>query len=119
VADNRVEIGVQQRLAAAQRDDAGAQRRKSIDPAKHVVRGDRGGMIVELVAVPAREIAAAGRNEVRENRPVWKSQRQDEHPGLAEPPACPSKGLRESCRQHGKPPFGRGATEHPMFSQTL
>jgi hypothetical protein len=64
VADDLVELGMQQRPAAAQRHDAGAQVRQSIDAPKHVGCRNRRGVIVELVAVRARQVASTDRDKV-------------------------------------------------------
>ena len=70
VPDEVVELRMQHRLAATQRDDADSKIRKEIDPpAEHLDRNRLGDTVV-LIAVRARDVAASRRNQVRENRVV-------------------------------------------------
>ena len=63
-----VEIGVQQRLAAADVDRARAEQREPIDAVEHQLCGHRLRVLVVLVAVRARQVAAADRNDLGEDR---------------------------------------------------
>ena len=63
--DDIVEIGVQQRLAAGERQDAGAQVGQLVDPGDHHLGRDGLREIVVFVAVGAGQIAAADGNNVR------------------------------------------------------
>ena len=78
-ADDVVEFGMHQRLAAGDGDDRGAQRAQLVDAAIHFV--DRHGLreVVELVAVGAGKVAAAHGNDVRQQRMVGRGERADGH----------------------------------------
>src|SRR6185436_7588606 len=68
VADERVEIRVQHRLAAAERDDRCAKRRQLIDARLHDVCRHRSRHLVVLVAVAAVDVAAANGDDLDEQR---------------------------------------------------
>ena len=68
LADDVVEFGVQQRLAAGDGDDGGAEAAEVVDAAAHLVDGDGVGDVVELVAVGAGQVAAAHGHDVRHVR---------------------------------------------------
>ena len=68
VPDEAVEIRMQHRLAAAESDDGGAERRELVDPAQHGLGGDRRRHLVVLVAVAAIDVAAANGNDLHEQR---------------------------------------------------
>ena len=57
--DDLVEIGMQERLAAADGDDGGAQRAEPVNAAEHFLGGNGIREIVVFVAIGAGEIAAA------------------------------------------------------------
>ncbi len=82
--DDFVELGVEERLAAADGDDGGAHGTQAVNAAKHFVERDRVREIVEFVAIRAREIAAANRNDVREKRVARGGEPLREHAELAE-----------------------------------
>jgi hypothetical protein len=63
---------MEQRFSAADGDDGRAKIAEEIDAAQHLVGGHGLGEIVELVAVGAGEIAAADRDEMREQRMVGR-----------------------------------------------
>src|ERR1700722_7269372 len=67
VADYIVEIGMKKRFTAADGDDRRAQTRQIIQAALHFVQRNRLREIVELIAIRAGKIAAANRNNVRED----------------------------------------------------
>ena len=68
--DDAREVGMQQRLTAADRDDRGAQFRELVDAAEHLLGRHRIRVIVVLVAVSAREVAAAHGHDVHEHRAI-------------------------------------------------
>jgi hypothetical protein len=74
VANDLVEIGMQQRLASAQRHDTGPEIDQAIDPAQHVHGRNRRRAIVVLVAIRARKIAATDRDEMCRDRPVAEAE---------------------------------------------
>ena len=63
-------VGVHQRLAAAERDDAGAQLRQPVHAAKHLTCRNGRRMIVELIAIRASQVTASYRDEVGGDRLV-------------------------------------------------
>ena len=65
-ADDVVEFGMQQRLAAADGDDGRTEGGEAVDAAEHLVERDGLREIVVFVAIRAREIAAADGNDVRQ-----------------------------------------------------
>ena len=81
-----VEIGVQERLASAERDDAGAKFRQPVHAAKNLIGTDGRRVVVELIAIGASQITAAYGDEVGGDRPILEPKRFDEHAGLAERP---------------------------------
>ncbi len=60
-----VEVGMQQRFAAADGDDGRAHFAEAVDAPEHFLERHRLGEIVEFVAVGAGEVAAADRDDVR------------------------------------------------------
>ena len=82
--DDLVQIGMQQRLAAALRDDGGAQARQMVDAAEHLF--ERHGLrdFVVFVAVRAGEIAAPRGNDVRQDGMAGGSQAARDHPPFAQ-----------------------------------
>ena len=67
-ADQLVEIGMEHRLAAAERHHGRLEARQMIDPFDHRLRRHRVRHFVVLVAVAAVDVAAADRNDVDEKR---------------------------------------------------
>ena len=57
--DDRVEVGVEERLAAGDGDDGGAEAGEVVDAADHLIEGDGFGDVVVLIAISAGEIAPA------------------------------------------------------------
>src|SRR5580704_7769290 len=80
-ANDVVEFGMHERLAAGNRNDRGAERTQLVDAAIHFVERDGLREIVELVAVSAGQVAAAHGNDVRQQRMVGRSQCTDGHVG--------------------------------------
>jgi hypothetical protein len=62
--NNVVEIRMQQRFAAANGNNRRSQFLQLVYPAQHLRGCDRLGKIVEFVAISARQIAPANRNQV-------------------------------------------------------
>ena len=75
---------VQQRLASADGNDRGAERRQQIDAVEHLLQRDGLGEIVELVAVGAGKIAAADGNQVRQDRVALGGKPFGNHAPLAQ-----------------------------------
>ena len=71
---------MQCRLTAAQRNNGCPQACQVIDPAQHLIGGDRIGYIVVLVAVGAIEIAPPDRHYLCEDRVPAGLHCTDEHP---------------------------------------
>ena len=101
--DDQVQVGMQQRLAAADGDDAGAQVGQPVEPLVHVVERHGLGMIVVLVAVGAGKIAAAHGNDVRQHRMAGGGQPLGDHPDF---PRAPVRGQA----------LRRALTASPWFS---
>jgi hypothetical protein len=87
VTDDLKELGVQEWLAAAQRDDARPECGEPIDASFQLATRHRIRRVVELVAVRAREIAASGRDDLRDHRRVRRLKRARERSGFADSPA--------------------------------
>ena len=85
-ADDVIEIGMEERLTAAHRHDPRTQVCEQVDAPKDVTRRNGLRMVVVLVAVRAREVAAPDRNQMRRDGCVWKAERLREHSRLPEPP---------------------------------
>ena len=92
--DDVIEIRVQHRLAAAERDDAGSESGQMVDATKEFFDRYRRGVIVELVAVGAGKIAATHGNHVDQDRMVLVHEAVGDHSHLAhlapkvQPPAA-------------------------------
>ncbi len=69
-ADDLVEFGMQQGLAAADGDDRRSQFRQLVDTLEHEFSGNGFGKIVVLVAVLASQVAAADGNDMRQQRMI-------------------------------------------------
>jgi hypothetical protein len=68
VLNDSFELGVQEGLAATDRNDGRSQRGQPVDATKHYLEGNGFRDFVEFVAVSAGEIATPNRNKVGENR---------------------------------------------------
>ena len=64
-ANQQVQVGMEQRLAAAEGKDAEAERRQVVDAAQHVRRGYRRREVVIFIAIFAGQVAAADGDDVR------------------------------------------------------
>src|SRR5581483_2930763 len=82
-ANDAVQLRMEQRLASADSDDRGAQVRQLVHTAVHILQRHGLGKVIELVAVLASEIAAAHRNEVRQQRMIGSEQSAQHFPGTA------------------------------------
>ncbi len=82
--DDGVQIGMQQRLAAADGDDGGAHRAQQVDAAKHFLGGNGLGKIVEFIAIRAGKIAAARGNDVHQQRMPRGNHAFDDHAQFAQ-----------------------------------
>ena len=85
--DESVEVRVEHRLPAAERDDRGAERRELVDPRDHLVGRHRRRHLVVLVAVPAVDVAPADRHDVDEQGMIGPREPSDE---LADRPRAPT-----------------------------
>jgi len=83
VADQLVEIRVQQRLAAADLDVRGAQPGQVVEALAHGRQGHRRRVVVVLVAVGAGQVAAADRHDLREERMPCRLEAARDHSGLS------------------------------------
>jgi hypothetical protein len=90
--DDAVEIGMEERLAAADGDDVGSERRQPIQALVHGVDGDRLGVIVVFVAVGAGEIAAPHGDDVGQNGMAGGCEALGDHAQFADSPGCGSPG---------------------------
>ena len=79
VGDQIIEFGVQQRLAPAKGDDRCAQSRQLVNAGLHHIHGNRLGEIVVLVAIGTGEIAAANRNDMRQDGVVRRGHSFGDH----------------------------------------
>jgi hypothetical protein len=66
---------MEQRLAAAQGHDAGAKLGELVDTTEHIRSWDRGRVVIVLVAVPTRQVAAPDRDEMGGDRLVLEPAR--------------------------------------------
>ena len=89
--DDQVEIGVQQGFAAGDGNDGGAERRQVVQPRVHCVHRNGLREIVKLVAIGARQVAAAHGDDVRQDGMVGGGQPLCNHPELARTPLCGQK----------------------------
>ena len=99
--DDLVEIGMEQRFAAAQRHDARAQSGQSIDAPKQVGGRNWRRVVVVLVAVRARQVAAPDGDEMGVDGLVREPECPDQHSDLAEAPLRFSNTLHHSPLSHG------------------
>src|SRR5262245_37650984 len=97
---------MKERLAAAERDDASAELGELVDPSKELVGQNRFGVVVELVAVRAGEVAAANRNDVRRDGPCRVTEGLREHARLAESPSEAANAAGQRHDFHGSPESG-------------
>ena len=91
---------MKQGFATAHRDDAGAESSEQIDAPENVPRRHRARVVVVLVAIRARQIAAANGNQVRGHRLVLMAERPDEHPRLTESPRRSASAPSEWSKIH-------------------
>ena len=94
--DDRVEVRMEQRFAAADRDNRGSKRRQLVDALQHLLGSDRFREAVEFVAVSARKIAAADGNDVCIDRMPCGGQPLDDHAPFAQPPERAAQLASES-----------------------
>ena len=99
VPDELIEVRVQQWLAAADFDVRRAQAGQVVDPLAHGRQGHRRRMLVELVAVGARQVAAADRNDLGEDRVIRGLEAARHHSGF--PPLAVERS------EHARPPHTR------------
>jgi len=103
--DDVVEFGVQQRLAAADRDDGRPQLAQLVDAAEHGVQRDWAGDIVEFVAVRAGQIAAAHGDDVGQQRVLGGNNRLGH--------GAQAAGFADQA-SHAAAEFGRGRHSFPI-----
>ncbi len=75
-----IQLWMQHRFAAADRNHGSAQILQPIDASQHLVGRHGLGKIIELVAVGASQIAAPDRNEMREQRMIRRHDRLQDLP---------------------------------------
>ena len=85
VPDELVEVRVQQRLATADLDVRRAQPRQVVDALAHGRQRHRRRVLVVFVAIGARQVAAADRNDLRQDRMTRGLETARQHPGLSPP----------------------------------
>ncbi len=83
--DDGVEVGCSERLAARDGDDRGAQTAQLVDAALHLGKRNGVGVVVELVAVGAGQVAAAHGHDVRHVRVRRVQQRPADAYQLTQP----------------------------------
>jgi hypothetical protein len=84
-ANELVELGVQQGLAAADGDNRGTETAEVVDALEHDFGVNRAGGVVVFVTVGASEIAAADGDDVRHDGVAGVSGAPGEHSDLAQP----------------------------------
>ena len=82
--DDRVQLRMQQRLAAADGNDRCAHRAQPVDSLEHFLRRHRLRKIVEFVAVRAGQIAAADGNDMHQQRMARGDKSLRDHAELAQ-----------------------------------
>jgi hypothetical protein len=100
-ADNFVEVGMEQRFATTDGDDARAQRSQLLDPPQHFGGGHRIRDFVVLVAVGAGKIAAPHGNDVRQDGMMFRLDRPGHHPGMANPALIGANRTHKRMEDHG------------------
>ena len=83
--DDFFNLGMQQWLPAADRDDGGFQVCQSVDAPDHFIRWHRRRKIVVFVTVGASQIAFACGNDVSQNDVLGGSQSTNNHLGFSPP----------------------------------
>ena len=84
--DDLVQLGMHERLAAADRNDSGAERRQMVEPLVHGLQRNRLRKVIVLIAVGTRKVAAAHRNHMRQNGMVRGGQPFRDHLEFARAP---------------------------------
>lgn len=87
-ANDVVEFGMQQRLAAADGDDGRAEGGEAVDATEHLVERDGLREIVVFVAIRAPQIAAPDGNDVREQGMLGRQQTLCDHPPASRGAVC-------------------------------
>ena len=77
---------MQQRFAAAERDDRGAERGQLVEPFQHYVGRNGRREVIVLVTVGAGEIAPADGNDVRHHGVIGRRDAFEQHAPLARAP---------------------------------
>jgi len=98
IGDEGVGLGVEQRFAAGQGDEHGAQPREVVDPLAQRGERDRRRYLVVLEAVAARQVAAPRDDQVGDQRARGVERGGDEVEGDAEAAAA------KRVRGHGVEP---------------
>jgi len=83
-SNDRIEIRMQRRLAAAQRDDSCAKIGQAIDPPQHGFEWHGGRMFVVFIAIGAIQVAAPDGHDLCQNRVRGRLHGAHEHARLAE-----------------------------------
>ncbi len=97
VTNDLIELGVHHRLAAGNRDNGRAKFGKLIQPALHHVQRYGFRDLIVFVAIPAGQITASHRDNVRQHDMVSRSQRARNKSRLAEFP------FNKSALSHSNP----------------
>ena len=98
-ADDNVEIGMQRRLAPAERDYGGAQIGQTIDPSQHCFKRNERGSLVVFVAVGAIQVAAPDRHDLRQNRVRCRLHGAHEHARLADLSVSLTSFMKKAARR--------------------
>jgi len=78
-ADDVVELGMGERLAAGDGDDAGSQATQMVDALDHLSERHRLGDLVIFVAIAAGEVAESRRHDLRHYGVAGKGERAAHH----------------------------------------
>lgn len=79
-ADNVIEFGMEERLAAADGDDRSAEGSQAVNAPEHLLEWHGLRVIVKLIAICARQVTAADRNDVSEEWVTCGNERLGDHP---------------------------------------
>jgi len=110
-ANHFIQFRVQQRLTTAEGNDSGAKSRKKIDTAQHHFGQHWIGSFVVFVAIGAREIATADRDDVGKDGMMPRFDRTRKHPRLTIA-ALERSQFPDSGGQPHKPPIPQEANVH-------